>query len=113
MPAPTPTKSVGKRGLSYTTANNTNFFSLSGQNSKVSWSYDWFYQPCDISVSNYTYSGTACFHNPAIEFIPLLYSDAPDLLTYWPGAATRAIAGGATALMSFNEPVGFLRVSIP
>lgn len=72
----------------------------------MSWSYDWFWQPCDVGVSGYTYSGAACFQNPKIEFIPLLYSDASDVMANWSAAATRAIAGGATALMSFNEPVG-------
>jgi hypothetical protein len=73
-------------------------FSLSGQNSQVSWAYDWFYAPCSSpGVNN-------CNFNPALEFVPLLYSNDPSLLSQWSTAAQIAIDGGSTALMSFNEP---------
>ena len=76
-------------------------FSLSGQNSQVSWAYNWFYQPCG---SGATYSGAACGFNSALQFVPLLYSNDANGLANWPAEAKRAIAGGAPALMSFNEP---------
>jgi hypothetical protein len=70
---------------------------LSGQNSRVSWSYNWFYQACPVGQ-------TSCGYNPAIQHIPLLYSNAANLLRAWPTAADTAIRAGAPALMSFNEP---------
>lgn len=42
--------------------------------------------------------------NPALEYIPLLYNNNPDLLAVWPTTAQAAIDNGSTALMSFNEP---------
>jgi hypothetical protein len=73
-------------------------FSLDGQNSQVSWAYDWYYAPCSTpGVNN-------CNFNPALEFVPLLYNNDPNLLSKWPVAAQIAIDNGSTALMSFNEP---------
>lgn len=72
-------------------------FSLSGQNSRVSWAYNWYYQACPNGQ-------TTCGYNPAIQHIPLLYSNSPGLLNAWPAAAQAAINAGAPALMSFNEP---------
>jgi hypothetical protein len=73
-------------------------FSLSGQNSQVSWAYDWFYAPCSTPGVN------DCNFNPALEFVPLLYNSDPNLLSQWSAAAQIAIDNGSTALMSFNEP---------
>jgi hypothetical protein len=72
-------------------------FSLAGQNSQVSWAYDWYYAPCNSGT-------TGCNFNPALEFVPLLYNNDPALLAAWPAAAQLAINNGASALMSFNEP---------
>ncbi|KAG9602597.1 glycoside hydrolase family 128 protein, partial [Aureobasidium melanogenum] len=73
-------------------------FSLSGQDSQVSWAYDWFYAPCSAAGVQ------SCGFNPALEFVPLLYNDDPNLLSQWPAAAQLAIDNGSTALFSFNEP---------
>lgn len=73
-------------------------FSLSGQDSQVSWAYNWYYEACPSG------NASTCTYNSAIEYVPMLYSDASDLLKVWPTAAQAAIDGGATALMSFNEP---------
>ncbi|THY13335.1 hypothetical protein D6D01_08378 [Aureobasidium pullulans] len=95
---PTPVRNFGKRGLAYNQANLTMPFSLDGQNSQVSWAYDWYYAPCSTpGVNN-------CNFNPALEFVPLLYNNDPNLLSKWPAAAQIAIDNGSTALMSFNEP---------
>ncbi|CAD0114138.1 unnamed protein product [Aureobasidium uvarum] len=96
--APTPVRNFGKRGLSYNKANLTTPFSLSGQGSQVSWAYDWYYAPCTTPGVN------DCNFNPALEFVPLLYNNDPNLLSKWPAAAQIAIDNGSTALMSFNEP---------
>ncbi|KAG9850381.1 glycoside hydrolase family 128 protein, partial [Aureobasidium melanogenum] len=95
---PTPVRNFGKRGLSYNQANLTMPFSLSGQDSQVSWAYDWFYAPCSAAGVQ------SCGFNPALEFVPLLYNDDPNLLSQWPAAAQLAIDNGSTALFSFNEP---------
>ena len=73
-------------------------FSLSGQNSQVSWAYDWYFAPCSTAGVH------DCGFNPALEFVPLLYNNDPNLLSQWPAAAQLAIDNGSTALMSFNEP---------
>ncbi|KAK6003611.1 hypothetical protein QM012_009382 [Aureobasidium pullulans] len=96
--SPTPVRNFGKRGLSYNQANLTLPFSLSGQDSQVSWAYDWFYAPCSSAGVQ------DCDFNPALEFVPLLYNDDPNLLSQWPAAAQLAIDNGSTALFSFNEP---------
>ncbi|CAD0084960.1 unnamed protein product [Aureobasidium vineae] len=96
--APTPVRNFGKRGLSYNKANLTTPFSLSGQGSQVSWAYDWFYASCTTPGVN------DCNFNPALEFVPLLYNNDPNLLSKWFAAAQIAIDNGSTALMSFNEP---------
>ncbi|KAI5247464.1 hypothetical protein E4T43_01995 [Aureobasidium subglaciale] len=95
---PTPVRNFGKRGLAYNQANLTMPFSLIGQNSQVSWAYDWYYAPCSTPGVN------DCSFNPALEFVPLLYNSDPNLLNNWASAAQIAIDNGSTALMSFNEP---------
>nr|XP_031857134.1 uncharacterized protein CI109_007487 [Kwoniella shandongensis]KAA5524205.1 hypothetical protein CI109_007487 [Kwoniella shandongensis] len=90
--AATPVKNNGKRGLSFNQANLTSPFSLSGQNSKVSWAYNW--------AQTQTGSG----FNPVLEFVPMLWSNAAELLSSWKTNAQKGIDNGATALLSFNEP---------
>ncbi|GAB7355696.1 hypothetical protein MBLNU459_g6399t1 [Dothideomycetes sp. NU459] len=85
-----------KRGLSYNQANLTQPFAQSGQNSQVSWAYNWFYQECD--------SDATCNYNSALEFVPMLYNDDAGLLQTWPAKAQAAINSGSKALFSFNEP---------
>lgn len=92
---PTPARNNGKRGLSYTNDTFTQPYSLSGQNSQVSWGYDWYYS---------RYKNDDNITNPAITFYPLLFNDAESLAQAWPAAALAAIDDGADALMSFNEP---------
>ncbi|OCF38843.1 hypothetical protein I317_07385 [Kwoniella heveanensis CBS 569] len=87
-----PVKNNGKRGLAYNNAAYTLPFSLSGQNSKVSWAYNWGQQE------------TSSQFNPAIEYVPMLWSDNGDLTSSWSSNAQKAINNGATALLSFNEP---------
>ncbi|KAI5208354.1 hypothetical protein E4T38_02948 [Aureobasidium subglaciale] len=87
----TPVKNAGKRGLSYNNAAYTMPFSLSGQNSQVSWAYNW-------------YSAAGSGLNPAIEYVPMLWSNASDLTRDWPGNAQAAINAGSKALLGFNEP---------
>lgn len=86
-------KDSGKRGLAYNDPEYTNFFSLEGQNSLVSWCYNWNYEEDNPSELN-----------PDLMYIPMLWSNAADLEAAWPAAAQAAIDNGADALMSFNEP---------
>lgn len=85
-------KNTGKRGLAYNDASLTQPWSRAGQNSQVSWAYNWYL------------SETSPSFNPAIEYVPLLFSNDSGLLSQWPAAAQTAINNGATALMSMNEP---------
>ncbi|WVQ96195.1 hypothetical protein IAU59_003298 [Kwoniella sp. CBS 9459] len=87
-----PVKNNGKRGLAYNQAEYTLPFSLSGQNSKVSWAYNWGQQE------------TSSQFNSAIEFVPMLWSNHPSLTSTWSKNAQTAINNGASALLSFNEP---------
>ena len=66
-------------------------FSLSGQNSQVSWAYNWYQTP-----------GSG--FNPALEYVPMLWSNASDLLRDWPANAQAAINAGSKHLLGFNEP---------
>ena len=66
-------------------------FSLSGQNSQVSWAYNWYQTP-----------GSG--FNPALEYVPMLWSNASDLLRDWPTNAQAAINAGSKHLLGFNEP---------
>ncbi|KAL1305468.1 hypothetical protein AAFC00_002346 [Neodothiora populina] len=88
-----PVKNSGKRGLAYNNPDYTQFFSLSGQNSQVSWAYNW----------NFDEPNMADF-NPALEYIPLMFNNNKDVLSKWPTAAQAAIDNGTTTLFSFNEP---------
>jgi hypothetical protein len=66
-------------------------FSLSGQNSQVSWAYNWYQTP-----------GNG--FNPALEYVPMLWSDASDLTGSWASNAQAAINSGSKYLLGFNEP---------
>lgn len=70
----------------------TTFFARSGDNSQVSWAYDWGYSTNMEEL------------NPTLEFVPLLYNNNQDLFAAWPVAAEKAIAAGSTMLFSMNEP---------
>ncbi|KAG9951432.1 glycoside hydrolase family 128 protein, partial [Aureobasidium melanogenum] len=87
----TPVKNTGKRGLSYNNAAYTMPFSLSGQNSQVSWAYNW-------------YQAAGSGFNPALEYVPMLWSNASDLTSSWTANAQAAINAGSTHLLGFNEP---------
>ncbi|KAI6893610.1 hypothetical protein D0869_15522 [Hortaea werneckii] len=87
----------GKRGLCFTNDNYTQPWSLSGQNSQVSWGYNWF-------SSRYSDPSVTCQYNPAIDFVPLLYSGASTLTSIWADNVRREIDRGATAVLGFNEP---------
>lgn len=96
VPSTTPVRSTGKRGLCYTNETLTYGYSLSGQHSKVSWGYNYYYQNNTSPAS----SGI----NPVLKFVPLLFNDNPDLMTVWPQYAQKAIDAGADSLLGFNEP---------
>ncbi|KAH0371373.1 glycoside hydrolase family 128 protein, partial [Aureobasidium melanogenum] len=87
----TPVKNTGKRGLSYNNAAYTTPFSLSGQNSQVSWAYNWY----QVAGSGF---------NSALEYVPMLWSNASDLTSSWTANAQAAINAGSTHLLGFNEP---------
>ncbi|RMY88735.1 hypothetical protein D0864_06586 [Hortaea werneckii] len=87
----------GKRGLCFTNDSYTQQYSLSGQNSQVSWGYNWFSR-------RYSDASVTCKYNPAIDFVPLLYSGASSLTSIWADNVRKEIDLGATAVLGFNEP---------
>ena len=88
----TPTPNSGKRGLAYNDAALTQPFSLSGQDSRVSWGWNWYSAPGDA-------------FNPALKFVPQLWSDAWSLTSIWEANIADAQAHhGADSLLAFNEP---------
>lgn len=86
-------KNSGKRGLAYNDPSLTNYFSLAGQNSLVSWGYNWYFDEPNLSKLN-----------PSIEFTPLLYNSNPSVTKPWAAAAQAGIDAGAEYLFSYNEP---------
>jgi hypothetical protein len=89
-PSTTSVSSSGKRrGLAY---NDKNLLSgFLGGDSKVSWAYGWD-QVQDFSS------------DLGIEFVPMLWGTGDNFTPTWASNAKKAIANGATALLSFNEP---------
>jgi len=90
-------RNTGKRGLPYNSDNYTLPWSLSGQNSQVSWAYNWY------SAGSSGINGQET-SNPALTYIPMLWSNSPDLVNVWPTNAQQAIRNGADAILAFNEP---------
>lgn len=76
----------GKRGLAYNNPAMTKFFGGSG--SKVSWMYDWSAAPISSP-------------NPALKYIPMLWSNNADREAAWNAKAKAGIAGGADALLGY------------
>lgn len=78
--------------MPYGNESYTDFFSLEGDNSKVSWAYNYYSVPNpDI--------------NPALAYIPMLWSSADDLTSVFEANVKTSVAEyGADALLGFNEP---------
>ncbi|CZT23559.1 uncharacterized protein RCC_09273 [Ramularia collo-cygni] len=89
-------KNTGKRGLPYNNDTLTGSFSLDGQESHVSWGYNWFHTRRPTAPDYET--------NKALTFVPTLFNDEPNLMVEWPSKAQAAIDDGADAIFSFNEP---------
>ncbi|CAJ2507225.1 Uu.00g084110.m01.CDS01 [Anthostomella pinea] len=103
-------RNAGKRGLVYTNGTLTLPYSQAGQNSQVSWAYNYYYLPA-TNGPNGTASGPGGMSankdfNPALTFIPMLFrGDDTYTGSLWlNGGAQAAINNGADSLMSFNEP---------
>ena len=96
--ATVPVRNHGKRGLSYNDPTLTIPFSLSGQHSKVSWAYNYYSFP-------YTVGQNQSGYNAALDFVPMLWSTAPDLTSVWYSNVNKSIASYNTnAVLAFNEP---------
>ncbi|KAI3316681.1 glycoside hydrolase family 128 protein [Xylariaceae sp. AK1471] len=94
-----PTKTLGSRGLSYNNPALTQPFSLSGQNSKVSWAYNWASDPY------FAGPWTPDSYNPALNFVPMLWSAHPDLTSIWTANVNHSIASyNIDSVLAFNEP---------
>ena len=59
--------------------------------------YNWYSNPCTNGAAN-------CSQNPALQFIPTLWSNASALTSVWPSNVELALSRGTKSLFSFNEP---------
>jgi hypothetical protein len=92
---PTLNPGNGKRGLAYSNNTYTHYFAVTGQNSSVSWAYNYF------SLPDTNYGGL----NPALTFIPMLFNDNPTLTNVFAANVNASITNyGTDAILSFNEP---------
>ena len=91
--APPPVASTGgKKGFAYNNADFINTFFTGGNGCNgCGWAYNW-----DSSDYGNLRDG--------IEFVPMLWSPAPDHSNSWASNANKMLAKGAKALLSFNEP---------
>ncbi|KAG6223489.1 hypothetical protein E4U25_000251 [Claviceps purpurea] len=85
----------GKRGLAYNDATLANLVGSSAKKGVCGWAYNWGQYPGNLD-SQYS-------------FIPTLWGRGPNnqntaFLDSWPSSASKAVANGAKALFSFNEP---------
>lgn len=78
---------VTPRGLVYNTAALTDLFSSNA----ISWAYNWDSQPGG-SIS------------PNLNFVPQLWGPIPVHTDHWTDNADKALAGGSTHILGFNEP---------
>jgi len=102
-------RNAGKRGLVYNDAKYTSFFSRTGQDSRVSWAYNWYSTAYKVDGTKYTgpsRAGTSELYtnNPALTYIPMLWSDNVNLTRAWQMNAEEAFDDGADAALDFNEP---------
>jgi hypothetical protein len=96
---PTPTVSTGERGLAFNDPALTDYFSLSGQGSKVTWAYNWASDP--YYPSGYTPNS----YNGVLIYVPMLWSAASDLTSIWNNNVANDIATHETdSVLAFNEP---------
>ncbi|KAI1368972.1 glycosyl hydrolase catalytic core-domain-containing protein [Xylaria arbuscula] len=86
--APVATSNSGKRGLAFNDASLVQeYISLGGE---ASWAYNWYSAASGLP--------------DGVTFYPMLWSPAPDHSNGWDENVNTAIANGADALLSFNEP---------
>ncbi|KAJ6443777.1 glycoside hydrolase [Purpureocillium lavendulum] len=78
----------GKRGLAYNDATLANLFG--GSCKSCSWGYNWGSNPAGLDKK--------------LTYIPMLWGDIPVHTNNWDSDAEKAIANGAPAMFSFNEP---------
>jgi len=83
------TKTQNKRGLAYNDPELT--FLFGGSKSQVTWMYDWGQDLCAGG-------------NQDFECIPMLWGDAPNILSTWNATVHSAVAAGASRVLGFNEP---------
>ncbi|KAG6005338.1 hypothetical protein E4U21_000253 [Claviceps maximensis] len=85
----------GKRGLAYNDAALANMVGSSAKKGVCGWGHNWGQDPGHL--------------DPQYEFVPTLWGRGPnnqnnDFFDSWPSNAKKAVANGAKALFSFNEP---------
>lgn len=85
----------GKRGLAYNDPLLANLVGSSCKKGACGWAYNWDQKPETL--------------DPRYDFIPMLWGRGPhdannDFFDSWHSSASKAVANGAKALLSFNEP---------
>lgn len=85
----------GKRGIAYNDPRLANLVGSSCKKSSCGWAYNWGQVPGDLDSK--------------IDFVPMLWGPGPhnentQFFDSWSSSASKAVANGAKALLSFNEP---------
>lgn len=81
-----------RRGIAYNDPSMVQYFN--DPNALIGWGYNW-------------YSQTANLKWPALEYVPMLWSNSPSLIGNWQDAVRSAVdvyPNQPTHLMGFNEP---------
>ncbi|KAB8345964.1 hypothetical protein FH972_023016 [Carpinus fangiana] len=87
-PVNTPSPSTGgKRGVAFNIASLTDLFT----GSTFSWAYNWGADASGSILSK-------------LEYVPMLWGNRADFTSAWDSQVSKALAGGSTHILGFNEP---------
>ncbi|KAI3528373.1 hypothetical protein CABS02_15135 [Colletotrichum abscissum] len=79
-----------KRGFAYNDAGLVDSFTKNVQCTKCSWAYNW--DSTDYGLLQ-----------PSLDFVPMLWSNAPEHTKRWPQNVEAMVLSGSTHILSFNE----------
>ncbi|KXH50847.1 hypothetical protein CNYM01_12928 [Colletotrichum nymphaeae SA-01] len=82
--------SIAKRGFAYNDASLVDSFTESVRCTKCSWAYNW--DSTDYGLLQ-----------PSLDFVPMLWSPAPQHTERWPQNVEAMILSGSTHILGFNE----------
>ncbi|KAM3515655.1 hypothetical protein MY11210_000633 [Beauveria gryllotalpidicola] len=81
---------VSKQGIAYNDPSLANTFKNNCNKNGCGWAYNWGSSPGDLSND--------------VEYVPMLWGDLVVHTSHWDADVETALAKGAKALLSFNEP---------